>query len=294
MNEWIALLLEPFHYTYMVKAISISAVIGLVCGLLSCFATLKGWSLLGDALSHAVAPGVAVAWLLGQPFALGAFAAGLLATGAMELIKANTRLREDVVIGLVFTTFFAIGKLLASLYPSQVDFMTIVLGNILAISDADAVQVLLLAGLTLLALALKGRDLKLLCFDPSLAVTLGLPVRRLRLLLLILMAAVAVAALQSVGALLVVAMLITPGATAHLLADRFGLMLAWAAGLGAVCSALGAYASYFLNAEAGGCIVLLQTLVFFAVFLLAPKHGWRARRRPHAPSPAAASTPLMP
>jgi len=273
--EWFT----PFQYDYMIRAIWVSGLIGAVCGFLSAFVTLKGWSLLGDALSHAVVPGVAVAAVFGWPFAAGAFVAGLLAAGAMGLIKMKCRLREDAVMGVVFTTFFAAGLLLISLTPSGVDRKSIIFGNILAIADRDLIQVLAISGVALVLLALKWRDLMLFCFDATHARTLGLPVRGLHLLLLALLAAVAVAALQAVGAVLVVAMLVTPGAVAHLLTDRFGPMMWLSAAVGAGCSVAGAYASYFFNSATGGCIVTLQTLVFVGVFVLAPKHGLLASRR---------------
>ena len=272
----------PFHYDYMLKAMWVSALIGGVCGFLSCFVTLKGWSLMGDALSHAVVPGVALAYLAGAPFALGAFFAGLLAALGMAFVKTKTRLREDAVIGIVFTTFFAAGLLLISLFPSTVSLKTIVFGNILGIADPDVLQVVLISVVTLVVLWLKWKDLVLFCFDPNQARALGLDVRLLHLTLLTLLAATAVAALQTVGACLVVAMLVTPGATAYLLTDRFARMLWLAAGMGVATSSIGAYASYFLDGSTGGCIVVLQTLLFLAALVFGPKHGMlasRAKRR---------------
>ncbi len=286
----IADLLTPLHYDYMLRAIWVSALIGGVCGFLSSFVTLKGWSLMGDALSHAVVPGVALAYMSGLPFALGAFVAGLLAAGAMAFVKTQSRIREDATIGIVFTTFFALGLLLISIFPARVDLKTIVFGNILGISDPDILQVIIISAITLVVLGLKWKDLMLFCFDPNQARTLGLPVRRLHLLLLTLLSATAVAALQTVGACLVVAMLVTPGATAYLLTDRFGTMLRVSSLMGAGTSMIGAYASYYFNGSTGGCIVTLQTLVFLAAFVFAPKHGLlaakrRAKQTAHADGP---------
>lgn len=268
----------PFHYDYMLKAMWVSALIGGVCGFLSCFVTLKGWSLMGDALSHAVVPGVVLAYLAGAPFALGAFFTGLLAALGMGFVKTKTQLREDAVIGVVFTTFFAAGLLLISLFPSNVSLKTIVFGNILGISDPDVRQVVTIAVVSLVVLGLRWRDLVLFCFDPNQALALGLNVRLLNLTLLTLLAATAVAALQTVGACLVVAMLVTPGATAYLLTDRFGRMLWLAAGMGVGTSLTGAYLSYFLDGSTGGCIVVLQTLLFLVALVFAPKHGLLASR----------------
>lgn len=269
----------PFEYHYMITAMWTSALIGGVCGLLSGFITLKGWSLMGDALSHAVVPGVVLAYLAGLPFALGAFTSGLLAAGAMAFVKIKTPVREDAVIGIVFTTFFALGLLLISIFPSRVDLKSIVFGNILGIAAGDVVQVVIVSGICLLVLGLKWRDLMLFCFDPNQARALGLRVGWLHVTLLLLLSATAVAALQAVGACLVVAMLVTPGATAYLLTDRFGVMLLIGAGLGVVTSFVGAYASYFFNGATGGCIVTLQAMIFVITLVLAPKHGLLAMRR---------------
>lgn len=272
-------LLIPLDYDFMQRAIWVSALVGGVCGFLSAFITLKGWSLMGDALSHAVVPGVAVAHWLKLPLALGAFVAGLLASGAMALIKAKSRIREDASIGIVFTSFFALGLLLISLNPAGVDRKTIIFGNLLSIPDKEAAQLVIISAITLLIVGLKWRDLMLFCFDPGQARTLGLRTGLLHLTLLCLLSATAVAALQTVGAVLVVAMLITPGATAYLLTDRFSVMMWISAGLGVFTSAVGAYASFFLNGATGGCIVTLQAVIFLAVFLLAPKHGLLSARR---------------
>ena len=303
MTEFFQELLIPFQYDYMLRAIWVSALVGGVCGFLSSFVTLKGWSLMGDALSHAVVPGVAVAYIIGVPFALGAFIAGLLAAGAMAFIRAQSRIREDATIGIVFTSFFALGLVLISLFPSGVDLKVIVHGNILTIesgregggpiwNSADTVfenvieiarwdvsQVILISILTLLVLTLKWRDLMLYCFDPNQARTLGLKAGVLHATLLTLLAATSVAALQAVGAILVLAMLVTPGATAYLLTDRFGKMLWISSGLGVFSSLVGAYASYFLNGATGGCIVTLQTVIFLLAFFFAPKQGMLASRR---------------
>jgi manganese/iron transport system permease protein len=282
-------LLTPFDYEYLVRAIWVSALVGGVGGLLSCFVTLKGWSLMGDALSHAVVPGVAAAALLGLPFSLGAAFAALLATAGMGFLKTRTPLREDAVIGVVFTTFFALGLLLLSLRPSGVNLRTIVFGNILGIDPADSHQLVGISLATLVVLFLKWRDLVLYCFDSAQARALGLNLVLLHGLLLTLLAATAVSALQTVGAVLVVATLVTPGATAYLLTDRFGRMLAVSGILGCVTAGLGAYASYFLNGSTGGCIVVLQTLGFLVAWLLGPKHGVLALRRIRLRRPMEAS-----
>ncbi|MCJ8507245.1 metal ABC transporter permease [Rhizobium lemnae] len=272
-------LLEPFSYGYMLDAIWVSALVGGVCGFLSAYLMLKGWSLIGDALSHAIVPGVAGAYMLGLPFALGAFMSGGLAAGAMLFLNQRTRLKEDAIIGLIFTSFFGLGLFMVSLSPTSVNIQTIVLGNILAITPEDKLQLLLIGGISLLILSLKWKDLMVAFFDENHARTIGLRPDLLKVLFFTLLAASTVAALQTVGAFLVVAMVVTPGATAYLLTDRFEKLIAMAAGIGAVTSFVGAYASYFLNGATGGIIVVLQTLIFLTAFVFAPKHGVLAARR---------------
>ncbi len=255
-------LLVPFQYTYMIKAMWVSAAVGGVCALLSCFITLKGWSLMGDALSHAIVPGVTLAYLIGLPFSLGAFISGMAAAGVMAALNARTSLREDTIIGVVFTTFFAAGVLLISLFPSNISLKTIVFGNILGIAPADIWQLLIISGITFGVIALKWKDLALYIFDKTQAKAIGLNVTGLHVLLLSLLAATSIAALQTVGACLVVAMLVTPGATAYLLTDRFSKMMWISMGIGISSAVFGAYLSYFLNGSTGGCIVTLQVLVF--------------------------------
>jgi manganese/iron transport system permease protein len=275
-------LLVPFSYEYMAKAMWVSALVGGVCAFLSAYLMLKGWSLMGDALAHSIVPGVAGAYILGFPFAVGAFFAGILATVTMGFVKEYTRLREDAVIGLVFTALFALGLLMASLWPTSVSIQTIVLGNILAISNEDVVQVVIIAAISLFVLVLKWKDLMVAFFDENHARSVGLKPGLLRGVFFVLLSACTVAALQTVGACLVIAMVVTPGATAYLLTDRFGRLIVISVGIGAATSFVGAYISYFLDGATGGVIVTLQTLVFLAAFFFAPKHGMLAARRRQA------------
>jgi ABC-type Mn2+/Zn2+ transport system permease subunit len=272
-------LLIPLQYEYMVKAMLVSGLVGGVCAFLSCFVTLRGWSLMGDALSHSVVPGVAVAYMMQLPFAAGAFVTGILAALGMGFVKTKTALREDAVIGIVFTAFFALGLLMISMNPSSVDLKTVIYGNILGIADEDIWQVVGISAVALIILGLKWKDLLLYCFDQGQARALGLNVRMLHFTLLTLLSATAVAALQAVGAVLVVAMFVTPGATAYLLTDRFSRMLWIATTMGVVTSLVGAYASYFFNGSTGGCIVSLQSIIFVLTLAFAPKHGLLASRR---------------
>ncbi|PTM41178.1 metal ABC transporter permease [Bosea sp. 124] len=273
------LLLEPFGYQYMVRAIWVSALVGGVCAFLSCFLMLKGWSLMGDALAHAIVPGVALAYLLKVPYAAGAFFSGLLAALAMALVRVRTQLREDAVIGIVFTTFFATGLLIVSINPTSVNVQSIVLGNILGISDEDVVQVAIIAAVSLVVLVARWRDLMLVFFDENQARAVGLSPTCMKALFFALLSACTVAALQTVGAVLVIAMVITPGATAYLLSDRFGRLIWIAVLLGVITSAAGAYASYFLDGSTGGLIVVFQTILFLLAFVFAPKHGRLAAAR---------------
>jgi manganese/iron transport system permease protein len=275
----IDLLLEPFSYNYMVNAMWVSALVGGVCAFLSAYLMLKGWSLIGDALSHSIVPGVAGAYMLGLPFSLGAFISGGLAAIAMLFLSQRTKLKEDAVIGLIFTGFFGLGLFMVSLSPTSVDVQSIVLGNILAITPEDTLQLVLISVVTLGVMLVIWKDLMVTFFDESHARSIGLRTTWLKAVFFTLLSAATVAAMQTVGAFLVIAMVVTPGATAYLLTDRFPRLIVIAIALGVLSSAIGAYLSYFLDGATGGIIVVLQTLVFLLAFVFAPKHGWLAARR---------------
>ena len=275
----IATLAEPFTYGYMANAMWVSALVGGVCAFLSAYLMLKGWSLIGDALSHAIVPGVAGAYMIGLPFSVGAFLAGGLAAGAMLFLNQRTKLKEDAIIGLIFTSFFGLGLFMVSLSPTSVNIHTIVLGNILAITPEDTLQLVIIAGVSLTILLVRWKDLMVAFFDENHARSIGLRPALLKVLFFTLLSACTVAALQTVGAFLVIAMVVTPGATAYLLTDRFPRLIALSVALGALTSFFGAYLSYFLNGATGGVIVVLQTLVFLTAFVFAPKHGLLAARR---------------
>ncbi|MEH2921171.1 metal ABC transporter permease [Samsonia erythrinae] len=275
----IDILLQPFSYNYMFKAIWVSAMVGGVCAFLSAYLMLKGWSLMGDALSHSVVPGVAGAYALGLPYAAGAFFTGMLAALAMTIIRHLTRLREDAIIGFIFSSFFAVGLLIISLNPTSINVQSIIFGNILGIADEDILQVQIITGVTFVILCLLWKDLLAVFFDENHARSIGLSPLKLKILFFTLLSACTVAALQTVGAILVIAMVITPGATAYLLTDRFGRLVVISIALGAVTSAVGAYLSFFLDGATGGVIVTLQTVIFLLAFVFAPKHGLLASRR---------------
>jgi manganese/iron transport system permease protein len=272
-------LLEPFTYTFMLNAMFVSALVGAVCAFLSCYLMLKGWSLIGDALSHSIVPGVAGAYMLGIPFAIGAFFSGGLAAAAMMFLNQRTRLKEDAIIGLIFTSFFGLGLFMVSVSPVPVDVQTIILGNILAITPSDTIQLVIIGVVCLTVLLATWKDLMVAFFDENHARSIGLRPDRLRFMFFVLLSAACVAALQTVGAFLVIALVITPGATAYLLTDRFPRLLVIAVTIGATSSFVGAYISYFLNGATGGVIICLQTTIFVLAFFFAPKHGLIANRR---------------
>ena len=272
------ILLEPFDYNYMTTAMWVSALVGGVCAFLSAYLMLKGWSLIGDALSHSVVPGVAGAYMLGLPFALGAFLAGGLAAAAMLFLSDRSGLKPDVVIGLIFTGFFGLGLFMVSLNPVAISVQTITMGNILAITPADTVQLAIIGFVSLAVLLAKWKDLMVVFFDETHARSIGLRPGLLKGVFFVLLSACVVAAMQTVGAFLVIAMVVTPGATAYLLCDRFPRLIALSVAIGTVTSFVGAYVSYFLDGATGGIIVCLQTLVFLAAFVWAPRHGLLASR----------------
>ncbi len=274
-----SVLLEPFAYSYMTNAIWVSALVGAVCAFLSSYLMLKGWSLIADALSHSIVPGVAGAYMLGLPFALGAFLAGGLAALSMLFLRSRTGLKEDAIIGLIFTGFFGLGLFMVSLNPMSVSVQTITMGNILAISVEDTVQLVIIGAVSMVVLLAKWRDLMAVFFDENHARSIGLPVTGLRVVFFTLLAACTVAAMQTVGAFLVIALVVTPGATAYLLSDHFPRLILISVIFGAVTCAVGAYLSYFLNGATGGIIVCLQTALFLMAYLFAPKHGLLAAKR---------------
>lgn len=272
-------LLEPFTYDFMLIAFAVTVAASVVCAVISCWLVLVGWSLMGDAVSHAVLPGVVLAYIVGAPFALGAAIFGGLAVALIAGVRAGGRVREDAAIGIVFTTLFALGLALISVTPSQTDLTHIVFGNVLGVSNAEVIQVLAVAALVLVVVLLKRRDLTLFAFDPGHAHAIGLSPARLGALLLGMLALTTVVALQVVGVILVVAMLIIPGSTARLLTDRFDRMLLVAPVLASVCGVVGIYLSYLLDAAPGALVVLMQGLAFAVVLVLAPRRGLLASTR---------------
>ena len=271
-------LLEPFSYGYMTSAILVSTIVGGLCAFLSAYLMLKGWSLIGDALAHSVVPGVAGAYLLGLPFGIGAFISGGLAASLMLFLNERSGLKTDVVIGIIFTAFFGVGLFVVSLYPMSISIETIIMGNILAISYSDMLQLLIIGSISLVILFLKWRDLMVVFFDESHARTVGLSPFRLKIVFFTLLSASIVAALQTVGAFLVIAMVVTPGATAYLICDRFPKLILLSVLIGSVTCFTGAYLSFFIDGATGGIIVVLQTIVFLGVFLIAPKYGYISAR----------------
>ena len=277
-----ALLTEPWQYEFMQRALLATVVAAVVCALLSCWLVLIGWSLMGDAVSHAVLPGVVLAYLAGLPFALGAFVFGVGAVALIGTVRETTRLKEDAAIGVVFTTVFAVGIVLVSTTPSQVDLSHVLFGDVLGVSDADLVQVLAIAAVAATLLVALRRDITLYAFDRVQAHVLGLPVRRTGALLLGLLALTVVVALQAVGVVLAVAMLITPGATAALLTDRLGRRLVLAPTVAAGCAVVGVWGSYWLDAASAGLVVVCQGAAFGLAWGASTWRRGRAARRGRA------------
>ncbi len=264
---------EPLQYTFMQRAMLVTVTASIVCAVLSCWLVLIGWSLMGDAVSHAVLPGVALSYLLGAPFAIGALLFALVAVGAIGLVRNTTLVKEDAAIGVVFTTLFALGVVLISKFPSQIDLNHILFGNLLGVSQSDMLQVFILGGLALLVMVLKRRDFTLFAFDRTQARAVGISPTVISATMLTLLALTTVVALQAVGVILVVAMLITPGVTAYLLTDRFRRMLVLAPSIAVGCAIVGIYVSFYLDVSSGGTVVLSQGFVFILAYLFSPSQG---------------------
>jgi ABC-type Mn2+/Zn2+ transport system permease subunit len=272
-------LIEPFQFPFMVDAMIVGIAVGAVCAVLSCYLVLKGWSLMGDAISHAVLPGIVIAYAVGAPLAIGAFGSGLLCAVLTGFIKANSRVKEDTVMGVVFTGLFAFGLVLFTKVKSDLHLDHILFGNILGLEPGDLRDTLIVASITLATILALRRDLLLYCFDPGHARTIGLRTTVLYYLLLSLLAVTIVVSLKAVGIILVIAMLVTPGCIGYLLTDRFNRMLVIATASAVSSSFFGVYVSFFINASTGACIVLLQAGIFLVALVFAPKHGLLAARR---------------
>ena len=280
LYDWVIL---PLSYPFMQRALVVSLLVAAVCAVLSCYLVLKGWSLMGDAISHAVLPGIVIAYIVGLPLALGAFVAGLSCALLTGYLKENSRIKEDTVMAIVFSGMFGFGLVLFTKIETDQHLTHILFGDVLGVTWRDLVETAIIAGGTLLIVLLKRRDLLLYCFDPNQARAIGLPVRVLHYGLLVLLALTIVAALKAVGIILVIAMLIGPGATAYLLTDNFDRMLPIAVAVALVSAAVGTVASFHLDGATGACIVLVQAAIFVLAFLFAPKRGFISLRRPISP-----------
>ena len=259
----------PMSYGFMQRALLGAVLVGAVCAVLSCFLVLKGWSLMGDAVSHAVLPGIVLAFMAGLPLAVGAFAAGLFCAVATGFLKDNSRVKEDTVMAIVFSGMFALGLVLFTRVDTDQHLNHILFGNLLGIEPADLIEIALVAIVTLAVVLAKRRDLALYCFDPLHARAIGLPVKALHYGLLVLLAATIVAALKAVGVILVVSMLVAPGAIAYLVTNRFDRMLAIATVVAVFSAVSGTIVSYHINGATGPCIVLIQAAIFILVLIRA-------------------------
>jgi manganese/iron transport system permease protein len=272
-------LIVPLSYPFMQRAMVVAMLVGGVCAVLSCYLVLKGWSLMGDAVSHAVLPGIVIAYVVGLPLAVGAFVAGLSCALLTGYIKESSRVKEDTVMGVVFSGMFGFGLVIFTKVETDQHLLHILFGNMLGVTTRDLIETAVIAGGTLAIVLVKRRDLLLYCFDPNHARAIGLPVPLLHYGLLILLSLTIVASLKAVGIILVIAMLIAPGAIAYLLTDRFDRMLAIATTVAVSSSAVGTLVSFHIDAATGACIVLVQASVFVLAFLFAPKRGVIAAAR---------------
>lgn len=263
--QWFA---EPLSYPFMQYALAIALVVGTVCAILSCYLVLKSWSLMGDAISHAVLPGIVIAYLLAIPLAIGAFVSGIFCAVAVGYLKENSRIKEDTVMGIVFSGMFAIGLVMFAKVETDQHLMHVLFGNLLGITLDEFYQTLGIALVALVFILVKRRDFLLFCFDASHARTVGLNIKVLHYSLLILLALVIISAMQVVGVILVVAMLITPGITGYILAKRFEYMMMIAVITALFSAFWGVFLSFHFNVATGPCIVVLQAVCFLLAFAI--------------------------
>lgn len=267
MGELWSLAVLPFQFPFMQNAFLIGVLVALPAAVLSCFLVLRGWSLMGDAVSHAVLPGIVIAYIVGLPLALGAFAAGLGCAVAVGYLRENSRIKEDTVMGVVFSGLFALGLVLYAAIETDIHLDHILFGNILGAGAGDLIETGVIAIVVIAVLALRWRDLMLFVFDPRQAAAIGLPVRLMHYGLLVMLSAVIVAALKAVGIILVVALLIAPGAIAFLLTRRFSHMMLVAALVSVVTTLGGIYLSFWIDSAPAPTIVCLLMLVFIGAFI---------------------------
>jgi ABC-type Mn2+/Zn2+ transport system permease subunit len=280
--EWLNWLVEPLGYGFMWRALLASIMVGILCSVLGTYVILQGMAFFGDALAHAILPGVVLAFLAGWPLALGALAFGILAAIGIGALSQRGEMREDTAIGIVFAGSFALGvAMLSTVRSYAVDQAHVLFGDVLGVSNQDLVLTFLFGALVLLTVFFFYKEFMVMAFDPTLAVVLRLPVTMLRYLLFVLIAVTIVISLQIVGIALVIAMLVTPAAAAQLLTRRLPYMMAVAASIGALSNTIGLFLSYYLNIASGPAMVLVATTFFALVFLFAPRRGiiWRFWRR---------------
>ena len=269
----------PLSYGFMQRALGIAVLVGAVCAVLSCYLVLKGWALMGDAVSHAVLPGLVIAVAFGLPLALGAMAAGLTCALLTGYLKERSRVKEDTVMGIVFSGMFGIGLVLFTKVETDQHLLHVLFGNLLGVTNSDVVETAIVAGITLVAIMLKRRDLLVYCFDPQHARSIGLPVTLLHYGLLILLSLTIVASLKAVGIILVVAMLVAPGAIGQLLTNRFDRMLVIASTVAIGSCVVGTLVSFHIDGATGPCIVLIQAAVFLLALLFGSQGGLLRQRR---------------
>jgi len=275
--------IEPFAHDFMQRALLASVMIGAICSLFSCFLILRGWSLMGDAVSHAVLPGLAIAWIVGLPLAVGAFIAGMLCAVSTGYIRSHSRVKEDAVMAIVFSGMFALGLVMLTKIETDVHLLHILFGNVLGLSSLDVIEVTSISSFAALVLLIKRRDFTLCCFDPAHAAAIGLPVRLLDVILLAVLSMTIVAALKAAGIILVVAMLITPGATAYLLSRSMGNMMLISAVISVLSCVFGTVISYHLDCATAPLIVVIQALVFVCA-LAVSRRPRIAKGENHAPA----------
>lgn len=280
MGDPLAFLTAPLAFEFMQRALLAAVLIGAVCSVLSCYLVLRGWSLMGDAISHAVLPGIVLAFVTGLPLAVGAFAAGLSCAILTGYLKANSRVKEDTVMGIVFSGMFGLGLVLVTKIETDQHLNHILFGNMLGVTWRDVLEITVISGAVLMVVLAKRRDLLLFCFDPQHARAIGLPVGAMHYGLLALLALTIVASIKAVGVILVVAMLVTPGATAYLLTNRFDRMLLVSAAVAIGSSVIGTLTSFHIDGATGPCIVLIQSAAFLTAFLFAPRSGVLRRMAP--------------